>query len=187
MPLVVLAPENRKKMSSITHSINSEIHHVNGFNRFHQFFLVPERIDGGVSATFQKFENFEEVKRELPAIIEELEFFGEWTLSLIQFSKSETDLPSTLLLEKGLQIFQISYMNFNPNSKVFVSNSLIHFYTEFIEGEEDWEQIDPTINFEIIETNITILLKEEINEVRFPEKNYPGDVDLIYEKYYEIE
>lgn len=75
-------------------------------------------------------------------------------------------------------------MNFNPNPKVFLSNSLIHFYSELFEGEEDWEQIDPTLNFEITETNITILLSEEINEIRFQQENYPGDVDLVYKKYY---
>ena len=171
-------------MSSITHFITTEIHQVNGFNRFHRFYLVPDRIDGGVSATFQGFENYEEVKKELPAIIEELEFFGEWTLSLIQYPNSETEPTINQLQENGLEIFQISYMNFNPYSKVLLSNSLIHFYSEFIEGEEDWEQIDPTVNFEIEETYITILLKEEINEVRFSSETYPGDVGLIYKKYY---
>jgi hypothetical protein len=172
-------------MSSITHFITTEIHQVNGFNRFHQFYLVPERIDGGISATFQCFENYAAVKKDLPPIIEELEFFGEWTLSLIQYSKSEIEPTIDQLLENGLEIFKISYMNFNPNSKVFLSNSLIHFYSEFIEGEEDWEQIDPTLNFEITETNMTIFLEEEINEIRFQEKNYPGDVDLVYKKYFE--
>ncbi|MDO8968491.1 hypothetical protein [Algoriphagus sp.] len=174
-------------MSSITHLITTDIYHVDGFNRFYQFFLIPENIDGAVSAVFQRFENFEEVKGELPGIIEELEFFGEWTLSLIQFPKTEINPSINVLRKKGLEIFQISYMNFNPNSKVLISNNLIHFHSEFIEGEEDWEQIDPTINFEISETYITILLEEEINEVRFPEKNYPGDVDRVYEKYYQIE
>lgn len=106
---------------------------------------------------------------------------------MIQFTKSEAEPSPSFLLENGLEIFQISYMNFNPNSKVFLSNSLIHFHSEFIEGDEDWEQIDPTLNFEISETNITILLEEEINEVRFSEKNYPGDVGLVYKKYYQIE
>jgi hypothetical protein len=172
-------------MSSITHFFTSEIHQVNSFNRFHRFYLVPERIDGGISATFQKFENFEEVEKELPPIIEELEFFGEWTQSLIQYPNSEAEPTIDQLHENGLEIFQISYMNFNPNSKVFLSNSLIHFYSEFIEGEEDWEQIDPTVNFEIEETCITILLKEEINEVRFSSETYPGNVGLIYKKYYQ--
>lgn len=171
-------------MSSITHIITTEAHQVSGFNRFHQFFLVPEQIDGGVSASFQRFENFEEVCKQLPEIIENLEFFGEWTLSLFQLEKKEIDPSITVIQEKGLEIFQVSYMNFNPNSKVFISTGLIHFYSEFTEGEEDWEQSDPTINFEILETNITILLKEEINEVRFLEDQYPGDVDRIYQQYY---
>lgn len=61
-------------MSSITHLISYETHYVSEFNRFHQFFLVPERIDRSVSATFQWIENFEEVKKKLPDIIENLEF-----------------------------------------------------------------------------------------------------------------
>lgn len=175
-------------MSTITHSIYSENHQVNGFNRFHHFFLIPESIDGGVNASFHQFVNFEEVKSQLPETIEKLEFFGEWTLRLLQVPKSkiinrEPDIE--FIRDNGKKIFEISYMNFNPNSKVFISNSLIHFYSELIDGEEDWEEIDPTLNFEINETNITILLKEEIDEVRFLEKHYPGDVDLIYKKYYQ--
>ncbi len=64
-------------MSTITHIITSEIHHVNGFNRFQQFFLVPEKNKGKVSAAFQVFENFDELKRKLPKIIENLKFSDE--------------------------------------------------------------------------------------------------------------
>lgn len=175
-------------MSSITHLISNEVHHVNGFNRFHQFFLIVEKIDGGVSAKNQRFANFEEVKIKLPEIIENLEFFGEWSLSLIQFPQGTNQEAYSLkneLPENGIKIFELSYMNFDPYSRVFLSNSLIHFYSEQIEGEEDWDQIDPTINFEITDTNITILLMEEIHDHRFNEKDYPGNVDLIYKKYYE--
>jgi hypothetical protein len=173
-------------MNTFKHSINSEINQIDGFNRYHQFFLIPDRIDGGLTADFQQFENFEEVKRHLPKIIEELEFFGEWALRLIQVPKSKrVDSDIDFILRNGKEIFEISYMNFNPNTKVFLSNSLIHFYSELIDGEEDWEETDPSINFEINETNITILLNEEIDEVRFSSENYPGDVDLIYRKYYQ--
>ena len=174
-------------MSSITHLISNEVHHVKGFNRFHQFFLIVKEIDGGVNATNQRFANFDEVKIKLPEIIENLEFFGEWSLSLIQFPQETIDAISLKreLPEKGIKIFELSYMNFAPYSRVFLSNSLIHFYSEEIEGEEDWDQIDPTINFEITDTNITILLVEEIHDHRFNAKDYPGDVDLIYKKYYQ--
>lgn len=173
-------------MNTIQHLVSNEIQEIVGFNRFHQFFLIPDRIDGGLSAEFQQFENFEEVKSQLPKIIEELEFFGEWALRLIQVPKSKrVNSDIDFILRNGIEIFEISYMNFNPNSRVFLSNSLIHFYSHQILGEEDWERIDPTVNFEIEETFITILLKEEINEVQFLEENYPGDIDLIYKKYYQ--
>lgn len=174
-------------MSSITHIITTEIHNIKGFNRFCIFYLIPEDIDGAADTSFRRFANFEEVKRDLPKLIEDMDFFGEWTLSLFQ-SKDLSVLEqsaSNSLRENGLKIFEISYMNFMANARVLITNSLIHFYCEEIEGEEDWEQIDPTINFEISELNITVLLEEEINEVRFPEDDYPGDVDLIYKKYYE--
>lgn len=172
-------------MNTIQHLVSNEIQEIVGFNRFHQFFLIPDRIDGGLSAEFQQFENFEEVKRQLPKIIEELEFFGEWALRLIQVPKSKiVDSDIDFILRNGIEIFEINYMNFNPYTKVFLSNSLIHFYSELIDGEEDWEEIDPSINFDIEEPHITILLKEEINEVQFLEEHYPGDIDLIYKKYY---
>lgn len=175
-------------MSTFTHLIYDELHHIIGFNRFNQFHLVSESIDGGVSAKSQWFANFEEVKIKLPEIIENLEFFGEWSLSLIQlpfgFIQKATSMKNELP-EKGIKIFELSYMNFSPYSRVIITNSLIHFYSELLEGKEDWEQTDPSINFETTETNITILLNEEIHEVRFQEEDYQGDVDLIYKKYYE--
>lgn len=117
-----------------------------------------------------------------------MDFFGEWTLSLIQ-SKDLSVLEqsfSNSLRENGLKIFEISYMNFMANARVLITKSLIHISCEELDGEEDWEEIDPTINFESSELNITILLEEEINQHRFREDDYPGDVDLIYKKYYQI-
>lgn len=61
-----------------------KIKKFNQFDRFSKFLLIGNNIDGFVRFGIQEFENFEEVKKKLPKIIEELKYEGEWKLSLYQ-------------------------------------------------------------------------------------------------------
>jgi len=69
----------------VEHKLKSKTKTVNRFNRFSKFILIGNKIDGYVSSSGNiEFNNYEEVKLQLPKIIKELEFGGEWRLTLYQ-------------------------------------------------------------------------------------------------------
>jgi hypothetical protein len=112
---------------------NQTFYRKTQFNRLipqSKFVLVGNYIDGKVNVGITEFESFEKVKNQLPDIIENLKFEGEWALELYQVPvqyKIHHQYGYYRIPKPGKRIFKYSYMEAGDINKVLISDVLIHF------------------------------------------------------------
>ncbi len=165
----------------VTHDFEVIKKVVKGFNRFSKFILLGNNIDGFVSVDFQEFDNFQLVIEQLPDIVKNLDYRGEWDLRLFQVPKDYTidilygyyKVPS-----KGTMIFELTYMMVGDENSVILSNSLVQFICKSFDAREKWDE-DEHLEFEIMEEHYTFFLKERINGKKYKNIRYPGDFDEL--------
>jgi len=148
------------------------------FNRFSNFALIGNDIDGFINIDIVKFENFEEVKENLPLMINSLKFEGEWNLSLYQIPndfKIKHLYGYYRVPKKGKLILELSYMNICRNIGIFITDSLIHVFSKTnLWFERQSKNKEP--NGELYEDFITVLLYEK-NKLRRREINETYTID----------
>lgn len=166
----------------VKHYLNSTLKNVTGFNRFSKFLLIGNKIDGYVNINNIEFENFEQAKTQLPNIIKDLEFGGEWHLSFYQV---QNDYAIQKLYGyykvpiKGKRIFEFSYMNAGQENELLISNNLIHFISKSKFAADKWDDDNEHWDFELYEDYLTIILKENIDQKEFKNDDYPGDAAAL--------
>jgi hypothetical protein len=169
-------------MDTITHYINNQISHFKGFNRFSNFILIGNRIDGFLNFDKEKFNSFSEVQEWLPIIIDQLEEGGEWALELYQVPadfKIKRQYGYYEVPSKGKKVFKFNYMNSGKKIRTFVGNAVIHFCSQTIYKDVDNNSNPPIISYRVFEDNYTIYLHEFEERRTFELANYPGNLEQI--------
>lgn len=169
-------------MDTITHFINNQISHFNGFDRFSKFILIGNQIDGFLNFDKEEFDSFAEVKEWLPNIIDQLKEGGEWAIELYQVPPDFKirrlygyyEVPS-----KGKRVFKVNYMNLCNLVRTFVGNGIIHFESQSVVEEIDYYSKPPLTTYLVFEENYTIHLHEKVKKLVFALDQYPGDLERI--------
>lgn len=160
-----------------------KIKKFNQFDRFSKFLLIGNNIDGFVRFGIQEFENFEEVKKKLPKIIEELKYEGEWKLSLYQVADNyriSYQYEYYRVPNRGKMVFELSYMNTGIINKVFVCETLIHFSCISKEVFKGYDNNIEPIDVEIYEDFYSILLFEKIDGMKVKNEDFRGNKEELF-------
>ena len=86
------------------------------------FLLIGNNIDGRADVDMVNFNNFEELKSNLPKILTKLESFGEWDIKLYQVKKLFKIIKKYgyyKVPNRGRLIFEHSYMDYHIKSVQF--------------------------------------------------------------------
>ena len=172
----------------VKHNIYSNSQVVNKFNRFSKFLLIGNKIDGYVDFDIKEFENFEDVKLQLPEIIRHLDFAGEWSLRLYQvpYSYSINKLYGYYRVpSKSILIFDFDYMLAGQENELIISNKILHFTIKCKVINENWDDKKDHWDFELYEEYLTIMLNEDIDGKEYKNHKYPGDIGLLEKSIYE--
>lgn len=156
----------------------------NDFDRYSKFLLIGNSINGYVNVKVKEFNCYEEVIQNLPRIINDLAFYGNWDLTLYQVTrvyKLEEKPKKYFFPKNGKKIFQIDAKIATSFMDIFVNFSIIQlvFYEKTIVQKKDKEQI--VYSIELKEKYITILLEEHPKNFNISLKNYHGNQDKLFD------
>jgi len=171
----------------VTHYLTNKTKTFDGFDRFSSFVLIGNNIDGFVNVDLIKFNNYEEAMKALPGIFNNLEFGGEWDLSFYQVPENfsiKTQYGYYKSPMEGSKVFEFSYMNSGEDNQIFLTPALIHISYTFKDIEEQWEDGEDHLNFDIYEGYFTIQLKEYLDRKSFKDEDYRGDITALYVEAY---
>jgi len=151
--------------------------------------LIGNNIDGRVNVGIDEFSNYQEAMAELPGIIRNLEFGGEWNLSFYQIPD---DFRIKMLYgyykvpKKGKRVFEFGYMQAGEQNEIFLTPGLIHISCITKDIRDKWEDGQDHLNFEIYEEYFTIMLKEELDGRSFMDEDYPGDITALHKEAWKL-
>lgn len=173
----------------ITHSLNNRIKIITGFNRFSKFLVLGNNIDGFVNIKQEEFKDWADLMQRFPEMYRNLKFAGEWSLNIYQVPddyKIKYQYGYFMVPKKGKMIADIGYMQVaGKKLDVFISNGMLHFNSRSADTTNNYykgiEDLKGTI---IYEEFLTIILREEIDNVCFKDEYYPGNADAIHHEMY---
>jgi len=130
------------------------------------FLLIGNNIDGRVDVDIVNFNNFEELKLSLPAILVNLECSGEWNLKLYQVPQQFKIIKKYgyyKVPSRGKLIFEHSYMDYHIKSVDFngIKMEIIGSYMDIIENW-DAKSDEDFLNYEIDIEVKTIFFKSYV-------------------------
>lgn len=174
----------------MTHTISFHIERstviFKGFNRFSKFLLIGNYTSGYVNVKIKEFQNFEQVIKLLPGIINDLAFYGKWELALYQVPRSYTMIehPQSLRIPKnGIPIFKLDHQDATRFMDIFVNFSMIHLalYDKQVDQSKKGEKIQ--YHIKLTESYLTIQLEENIHQKKIRLSQYHGDQDKLFDSY----
>ena len=141
-----------------------------------KFVLVGNNIDGYISVNSIVFESFEELKINLPVIVDNIQFYGEWDLKLYAiFGEIEFDTlyDYYCIPKSGELIFEIRHDLIGEEIKCLITDDYINIYSksEYLEFKDEIDEVNPVqgdVNEFIIVVNYNCSSnkKEHIKETK---------------------
>lgn len=168
----------------IQYTVNNKSSKFKRFDRFSKFVLIGNNIDGRVNVWTEEFQNFEEVKQNLPKIFKELDFEGEWTLKLYQVPDNYAihhrygyyKVPS-----RGKLVLEYSYMVAGDEIEIFITNKMIHIASISRSIDRYWKPVGEEKEcLQIYEEYVTVELIENIDGREIKNNEYRGDKHELF-------
>ena len=152
-------------------------------DKFSKFVLIGNNIDGFVNVNIVEFGNFEEVKFNLPGILGNLRYEGEWHLTLYQ-------IPDNFKVKhlygyyrvpfRGKLILDLSYMNIRKHVVTSITDALIHVYSySNVQTDKRDKNTGKMIDGSVYEEYITVILNPETRKNKYLDQNLKVDNDIF--------
>ncbi|GEM_PF-4974528 len=152
-------------------------------DKFSKFVLIGNNIDGFVNVNIVEFANFEEVKFNLPRILMNLRYEGEWNLSLYQ-------IPDNFRVRhlygyyrvpfRGKLILDLSYMNIRKHVVTSITDALIHVYSHSdVQTDQRDNKTGKMLDGSVYEEYITVMLNPETWKNTHLDQNMKVDNDFF--------
>lgn len=145
----------------ITYHIDKESSRIT-YDKFSKFVLLGNNIDGRIDINCCRFDNFSEVKKQLPNLVENMQCWGEWDLKLYQVPDNfniKVLYGYYQVPQKGKLILKLSYMNINKYRKMYIDDAIIHVHSwSSMDREEQIKDASNTFKGSVYEEFLTVLL-----------------------------
>jgi hypothetical protein len=102
-------------------------------NPVFKFILIGNDIDGHVNFDFKEFQDFNELKTELPDILLNLRGEGEWSVSLYQVKENyrlKKKYNHFRIPVYGKQLYEFNYMDDTIRNVSFLKDSVVFFHAD---------------------------------------------------------
>ncbi len=102
-------------------------------NPISKFILIGNNIDGHVNFDFKEFQNFNDLKIELPDILLNLRGEGEWTVCLYQVKenyKLRKKYNYFRVPVSGKELYEYNYMDDTLRNVSFLKDSIVFFHAD---------------------------------------------------------
>lgn len=159
------------------------------YNRFSKFILIGHKIDGRLSFKFQEFACYEYAMLEVPKILNDINFAGEWDIQFYQVPddyKLKTLWGYYEVPVKGKLIFEFSYMTAAQFIDVTMNHNFIHFscisrdFTEIWDETEDGSAVAANDGYSLdefdVSENYTTIFQKEPKEYAIQWNIFKGKV-----------